>query len=195
MKNILYINPLPENLYILDMNTEVPIHIPPIPFENFAEEFPHVITSIFEQKKYDEIWLIAGPGPFTKMRIVILALNTVKYLYPQTLFRQAHLFQLIPKPFFPILEVNNREYLIKNNTFDKICRSSTTDVEEYIFINKENIEKGNYMGYIKEFSPNFHFSPYRDTKENIIQIFQNLKNTELFHPIYFKNPHIVCPKK
>ena len=60
MKNILFINPIPNNTQIiLSINNHIFEEDLKIHSYEFAEMFPQIITRIIQEKNINEIWLIA----------------------------------------------------------------------------------------------------------------------------------------
>lgn len=155
-----------------------------IPFWQFAEKFPTMLGTLFRKYSPQEIWLIAGPGPFTQMRIITLALNALKYSFPEIIFRSAHFFDILPLDAETrgILEANNREYLI------------TWPKGEH-FISKDALPPGKYIGHISAW---FHqtesqYIPYTEDFPAIVSYFQKTEIIPRFSPLYIKPAHITCP--
>jgi hypothetical protein len=57
---------------------------------------------------------VIGPGPFTLMRVVTLAINALAYTRAIRV-KSCHFFDLISSPNQPIIEANPREYLIREH--------------------------------------------------------------------------------
>jgi hypothetical protein len=77
-----------------------------------ASTFPKMLVTIVDEYKTSDIWCVTGPGPFTLMRVVTLAINTITYTRDITV-KSCHFFDLISPSNQPIIEANPREYLIK----------------------------------------------------------------------------------
>ncbi len=79
---------------------------------NTASTFPKLLVDIVDEYKITDIWCVTGPGPFTLMRVVTLAINAIVYTRDITV-RSCHFFDLITSGNQPIIEANPREYLIR----------------------------------------------------------------------------------
>ncbi len=97
---------------------------------NTASTFPKIIVDLVDQYNINEIFCITGPGPFTLMRVITLAINAITYTRNIQL-KSCHFFELIKSSNIPIIEANTKEFIIKNEN-------------EIINVDKELITKGNY---------------------------------------------------
>lgn len=77
-----------------------------------ASTFPKMLVAIVDEYKITDIYCVTGPGPFTLMRVVTLAINAIAYTRDITV-RSCHFFDLIMSGNQPIIEANPREYLIR----------------------------------------------------------------------------------
>lgn len=214
MKKILYINPLGENIrFISSLSDGVFTENISLPFLEFAENFPKILTENFLKNFYNEIWLIAWPWAFTKMRIVTLAVNAIKFSHPNLIIKTAHFFDFFKNfsNLTPILEANNNEFIYLS-----------TNGEE-TFCLKKDLPEGNYIGLFDTTSTNFdklrqyfgelrqistenvdistkidNSSTYTDFYEDFSEInkfFEHISETPYSEPIYIKPPHITYGKK
>jgi hypothetical protein len=72
-----------------------------------------MLVDIVDEYAIIEIWCVTGPGPFTLMRVVTLAINALTYTRNITV-KSCHFFDLIGEENHPIIEPNPREYLIRD---------------------------------------------------------------------------------
>lgn len=72
-----------------------------------------MLVDLVDLYNVDEIFCITGPGPFTLMRVVTLAINAITYTRTIQI-KSCHFFELIGNDHIPIIEANPKEYLIKN---------------------------------------------------------------------------------
>lgn len=73
-----------------------------------------MLVGIVDEYTINEIWCVTGPGPFTLMRVVTLAINALTYTRP-IIVKSCHFFDLITSENLPIIEANPREYLIRQD--------------------------------------------------------------------------------
>ena len=78
-----------------------------------ASTFPKLLVDIVDEYQIDTIWCVVGPGPFTLMRVVTLAINAISYTRPISV-KSCHFFDLITSGNQAIIEANPREYLIRS---------------------------------------------------------------------------------
>ena len=71
-----------------------------------------MLVSIVDQYQISDIYCVTGPGPFTLMRVVTLAINALVYTRDITV-KSCHFFDLISSGNTPLIEANPREYLIR----------------------------------------------------------------------------------
>ncbi|NRH20594.1 hypothetical protein HOO68_00935 [Candidatus Gracilibacteria bacterium] len=183
MKTILYINPLSTEITFLIFQNDTTI-IKKTLLKNLetATSFPVLLVDTVNQYEVNEIWCITGPGPFTLMRIVTLSINALRYSRDIEI-KSCHFFDLITENFIPIIEANPKEYLIKKN-------------DAVVLIPKDSLEKGNYQGIISGIfsTEDIKYIQYKEDKNNIISVFSSIPCEIRMSPIYFKTPHITCPK-
>ena len=74
-----------------------------------------MLVDIVDEYEIDEIWCVTGPGPFTLMRVVTLAINAISYTRLITV-KSCHFFDLIMSGNRAIIEANPREYLIRSDS-------------------------------------------------------------------------------
>mgnify|MGYP003526997400 CR=1 FL=1 len=127
MNNILYINPLLEEITFYVFQNEKIFIETLVKNLNTANTFPKKIVDFVDLYNIQEIWCIVGPGPFTLMRIITLAINSLKYSKNITL-KSCNFFDIINHEYIPIIEANKKEYIIKTN-------------DKEIIVTKENLEK------------------------------------------------------
>ncbi len=185
MSSFLYINPIWENIdyFVFDAKKNIQEHHTIIS-NDISISFPQKIAELSKKYTLSEVWCIEGPGPFTKMRIVILCLNTLKYIYPTIHLKWCHFFDLIWQisSKIPLLKANRKEFLIQENGSS-------------IFYQKENLPKYEYIWYIWNEDSIDTFTKYKDSVDTVFTVFESLENKSRFSPIYIKKPHITCPKK
>jgi hypothetical protein len=182
MNTILYINPLFEEVHFLIFDWEETIKNTLPKNLATASTFPNMLVDLVDQYDIAEIFCVTGPGPFTLMRVVTLAINAMTYTRTIQI-KSCHFFELITSGNIPIIEANPKEYLIKSKN-------------EIINIEKELLEKWNYEWIIlsKPSTENINYIQYSDNRNNLLQVFsEKLYETKLV-PIYFKPPHITWPK-
>lgn len=179
----LFINPLQSDITLSLLESDMLIKKISIPYGDDFLLFPKAISDITESENIEEIWCICGPGPFTRMRIVTLALNTF-WLSKNIKLKWCHFFDLIDT-WIPILEINKTECLIQDITWNSIL------------INKNDIPQWSYIGYISknDFTDTKVFIEYKEDYEKISTLFWEIEEQKWLSPIYYKNPHITCSKK
>jgi hypothetical protein len=79
-----------------------------------ASTFPRLLIDIVDEYKITDIWCVVGPGPFTLMRVVTLAINAISYTRDIQV-KSCHFFDLITSGNRAIIEANPREYLIQQD--------------------------------------------------------------------------------
>ena len=118
----LFINPLASEINAFIISDKATSQVT-LPKENIAENFPEFIARIFRENTIEEIWCIVGPGPFTMMRVVTLALNSFAYA-KNIPVKGCHFFDVIDTKLSAILEINKEEYLIRRgNTIEEISQN------------------------------------------------------------------------
>lgn len=182
MHNILYINPLLEEItFYVFKNEEIFIENLAINI-NTAATFPKKIVDLVDLYNIQEIWCITGPGPFTLMRIITLAINSLKYT-KNIILKSCNFFDIVNHEYIPIIEANSKEYIIKRNN-------------EINIVEKESLEKWKYIGIISEkiSTEGIKYIQYEEDI-NFIKNFFSKKLWEIrIYPIYFKPPHITWSK-
>jgi hypothetical protein len=182
MKTILYINPLFEEIHFLIFKWENTIKKTLQKNLSTASTFPKILVDLVDTYDISEVFCVTGPGPFTLMRVVTLAINAMTYTRTIQI-KSCHFFELIASGNIPIIEANPKEYLIKDN--------GTT-----MSIAKESIKKWTYEGitWWNFSTEDIKYIEYKDNMMNILHIF-SLKSYETkIVPTYFKPPHITWPK-
>ena len=184
--NILYINPLWENIIFLSkINNIFESQNLIIPFLKFAENFPKILSKFVEEKNIREIWVINGPGTFTKMRVIILTINTIKMSFPEIIVKSVHFFDFFKDlPEKPLIEINAKEFLTND------------DQNVEIFYDKNSLPDSHYIGYsTTELLQTSTFKNFVDQWNEIEKIFKSKKSENFLTPNYIKPPHITHAKK
>ncbi len=180
--NILYINPLSEEIqFILFDGKEIIQKTIPKNYDT-ASTFPKTLVEVVDLYGVTEIYAVVGPGPFTLMRIVTLAINALSY-NRDIIIKSCHFFELIQDHNQPIIEANAKEFLIgtveDTKTIEKALLPGGT--YEWIFQTKFSTDE------IKSIE-------YKDEIQNIIRVFWAKSQQDRISPIYLKPPHITWPK-
>ncbi len=114
MKQILYINPLLPEIHFLIFQENATI-IKTLPKNrDTALDFPKMLVDLVDIYKINEIFCVTGPGPFTLMRVVTLAINALSYTR-NIRIKSCNFFDLITSDAIGIIEANPREYIIKES--------------------------------------------------------------------------------
>ncbi len=182
MNTILYINPLWREISFFIFQNKNTIIEKLDKNLDTAITFPKKLVDLVDLYNIKEIWCIVGPGPFTLMRIITLGINSLKYTNNITL-KSCNFFDLISKNNTGIIESNSKEFIIKNDDIITI-------------IDKNILPKWTYEGitFEKFSTEEIKYIQYNDERKNIENIF-SLKLSEIqISPVYFKPPHITCPK-
>ncbi len=182
MNNILYINPLLNEISFLIFQNENTIIEKIDKNLNTSTAFPKKLVDLVDLYDIEEVWCVVGPWPFTLMRIITLAVNSLRYTKNITL-KSCNFFDLIEWNNIGIIEANTKEYIIKKD--DTIST-----------IEKDWLLRWIYTGIISEkFSTEeIKYIQYEDDKKNIENIFSHILPEIRISPVYFKPPHITCPK-
>lgn len=114
MNTILYINPLTPYITFLISDGESIIEKTLEKNLDTASTFPKLLVEVVDLYQIQDIYCVTGPGPFTLMRIVTLAINVLTYTRDIRV-KSCHFFDLIPSHNQPIIEANPREYLIREH--------------------------------------------------------------------------------
>lgn len=184
---ILFINPISENIRIFHVGDISLRLLSEIPKNHDYDAFPEEIVRHVEQNvevgEIHQIWCIYGPGSFTRMRIVTLALNTLS-LSKNVVLKGCHFFELIDSQYTPLLEINACEYLTRTEWI--------IPWETLLQISWQT-----YSGYISKnnFTENINFIEYLEEYEKIREVFKKKTYTKRLIPIYLKEPHITWSKK
>lgn len=151
----------------------------------FAENFPKILSKFVEEKNIREIWVINGPGTFTKMRVIILTINTIKISFPEIIVKSVHFFDFFKDlPEKPLIEINAKEFLTND------------DQNGEIFYDKNSLPDSHYIGYsTTELRQTSTFKIFVDQWNEIEKIFKSKKSENFLTPIYIKPPHITHAKK
>jgi hypothetical protein len=182
MTNTLYIDPLlPEiQFLIFQEGTTITKTLP----KNFdtASTFPKILVDLVDIYKVNEILCVTGPGPFTLMRVVTLAINALSYTR-NIRIKSCNFFDLITSNTIGIIEANTHEYLTK----DKGIITSVA---------KDFLQKWTYEGIISWnlSTEETKYIQYKDNKNNLFHVFLDKPYEIKIAPIYFKPPHITWPK-
>lgn len=182
MKNILYINPLsPEIIFMVFTGNEI-FTSSLIRNLDTASTFPQRLVEIVERYTIEEIWCVVWPWAFTLMRILTLSINALTYTRDIRI-KSCHFFDLITSGNIPIIEANQKEYIIQKNN-------------EIFHVQKNDLEKGTYEGIISAntSTEGVKYIQYTEEKNNISSVFSVKSFEDRISPIYFKPPHITWPK-
>ena len=184
--HILYINPLDEDIiFLTNINNIINSKTIQIPFLEFAENFPKILAKFVEENNIWEIWVINGPGTFTKMRVIILSINALKISFPNIILKSAHFFDLFHNNNTqPLIEVNTKEFLTNNQQ------------NEEIFYEKNSLPDGNYQWYsTSQLQQTSTFEKFVDQWTELEKIFISKNSENFLTPLYIKPPHITHAKK
>jgi tRNA A37 threonylcarbamoyladenosine modification protein TsaB len=99
MKNvILFTNPLARlnNISILSDIENTIYEMVNFEKHDIASTLPRILGDLYKKYTIKEIWCVTGPGPFTLMRVVCLALNALAF-GEDIKIKGCHLFALIPE--------------------------------------------------------------------------------------------------
>ena len=112
------------------------------------------------------------------MRIVTLSINALTYTTTIQI-KSCHFFDLITSGNIPIIEANQKEYIIQKNN-------------EILHVPKDDLEKGIYEGIISAntSTEGVKYIQYTEEKNNIKSVFSMKSFEKRISPIYFKPPHI-----
>lgn len=178
----LYINPLPKNIkfIVLNENKEILAELDTPKNNDEFSFFPELLTETVKKYGVTEIWCVVWPGPFTLMRIITLAINSIAYTWDIWL-KSCNFFDLIKPWHIPIIEANAREHIIRvpwENTME--------------YIEKGLLTPWTYEGLISknEFTDGISFVKYTENLGNISHLFSTQEFEQRLSPIYFKPPHI-----
>ncbi|MBC7504056.1 hypothetical protein H7169_03720 [Candidatus Gracilibacteria bacterium] len=182
MKNTLYINPLTPEINFLIFDGEQTIARFLTKNLDTASTFPKLLINIVDAYQIDEIWCINGPGPFTLMRVVTLAINALTYTRIIDI-KSCHFFDMVTSGHIPIIEANLREFLIMEST-------------EMTTISKNLLPEGTYEGIFSDIcsTESTKLIQYIEVRASIVDVFSKKQISSRISPIYFKPPHITCPK-
>ncbi len=182
MKTLLYINPLHAEIHFLIFQEDTTI-LQTLPKNlNTASTFPKMLVDLVDQYAINEIYSVTGPGPFTLMRVITLAINAIRYTRNIEI-KSCHFFDLIGWNTIPIIEANTHEYLIRQN-------------QEIIMIPKELLPPWTYEGILWSIvsTETIKYIQYKEIKNNLISVFSKKLYETKIVPLYFKPPHITWPK-
>ncbi len=178
---ILYINPLGKALCLKVFSPEWRILHEEMVVKNNDEFsfFPELLTKLTEEYVISEIWCVIWPWPFTLMRIITLAVNSVAYVKNIPL-KSCHFFDLILSWDIPIIEANTREFLI---------RWATGNTEQ---IEKSKLPPWRYEWIFGEidFTDGKTFIEYKENLNIVWKVFTNKSSETRITPLYYKPPHI-----
>ena len=182
MQNIVYINPIWNEIYFqifiwmetfqksLQKNLES------------ASSFPKMLVEIVDTYSINEIWCITWPGAFTLMRVITLSINALTYTRYISI-KSCHFFDLIPLSRNAILELNPKEYLIRDTYWIRHIEKELLMPWVYEWLISSNLSTENikYIQYINDIDTIFSTFQSKDTETRIV-------------PLYFKPPHITWLK-
>lgn len=179
----LFVNPISADIHLFVIEDSTTIDTSILPKWDDFSLFPGKITDMIDQYHIEEIWCVCGPGAFTRMRIITLALNTLK-LSRWIRLKGCHFFELIDTEI-PILKANEREYITR------VWHG------EIALLPKEELPSGSYKWYGEknDFTDAKVFIQYSEDIRNIDTLFRSLPLSESLSPIYLKDPHITWSKK
>ena len=182
MNNTLYINPLTPEINFMIFQWEQTITKTLTKNLDTASIFPKMLVGIVDEYTINEIWCVTGPGPFTLMRVVTLAINALTYTRP-IIVKSCHFFDLITSENLPIIEANPREYLIRQDG-------------EVVSMMKWELVVWAYEGIFSDIDSTVGSKSiqYKEERGNIVHLFATKQIENNISPIYFKPPHITCPK-
>lgn len=180
---ILLINPIASDISIFLLEGALCKDEFTLPHWDDFERFPGKLVELVELHNIEEVWCICGPWAFTRMRIVTLALNTLK-ISRWIRLKGCHFFELIDREI-PILRANDREYITRVWHGDPSL------------ILKEEIPAGKYRGYGEknDFTDTKVFIQYKEDFFSIQKLFGKIPLSSSLNPIYLKGPHITWSKK
>ena len=183
MSNTLYINPLTPEIHLLIFEWDQIVTKTLAKNLDTASTFPKLLSGIVDQYTITDIWCVTGPGPFTLMRVITLAINAIWYTRAISV-RSCHFFDLISEYHQPIIEANPREYLIREKA--TIVSIAKWDLPEWI-----------YEGIFADIDSTVRDKSiqYSEDRSNIIRVFSMREKESRISPIYFKPPHITWPKQ
>ncbi len=150
------------------------------------EVFPELLRGWIEKFHITKILCITWPGPFTRLRILTLTLNTIKLTYSTIVVRGIGFFEFskgigVTSSF--VLEANRGEYLVSKDWIST-------------FIKKSDLPAGTYFWFWKDsdFTERGISIEYSYTWEQLEKVFDSISNTAMLSPLYIKEPHITWPK-
>lgn len=185
-KNILYINPIFNGIETITYsNGVIKYEVLKIPFLQFAENFPHIITEKFFENHTHEIWVVNGPWPFTQMRIVTLSINSIKFSLPKVILKSTNYFDICRPTVeqMSIIQANANEVLVKKPNSPEF------------FLKKWDVNPGNYCWFLAENTEiEQPFTSFVSNFDNISTIFDTISPQENISPLYIKPPHITWQK-
>ncbi|MDD3145215.1 MAG: hypothetical protein PHV23_03850 [Candidatus Gracilibacteria bacterium] len=183
----LFINTVSKNSIIILFNDNREI-LEQISFEIKGNESSRLIPTIDEflkkkELKYNEIKnivLVNGPGSFTGVRTVVLAINSINYITNNNLTPISY-FELFKN--YPIVKSSSkRDCFFKENTDSKVEMILNEDIEKYL--KEKNIREIYGEADIENV----------EIIENIdyLSIIQKIKleNIKKIDPLYIKKPNI-----
>lgn len=149
------------------------------------ETFPEILHGLVKKYFIAKIAVVNGPWPFTALRIVTLALNTLSLV--------KHI-PLIPVHFFElwVLQKKPLPYCLKANRGEYLIRSS--DMEMLTALHSM---KGSYwgMGDMNDSPENGILIDNTIDMQTILPILEKREWTSMIAPLYIKDPKITPPRK
>ncbi len=182
MNTTLYINPLTPEIHFLIFDWENTITETLVKGIDTGSTFPKILIALVDKYDISDIWCVTGPGAFTLMRVVTLAINWLIYTRPIQV-KSCHFFDLIGNTHLPIIEANSREYLIREGN-------------EIISVTKWDLIEWVYEGIFSDIDSTLWTKSiqYSENRNNITRVFSDKSYEERISPLYFKPPNITCPK-
>lgn len=182
MNTILYINPIWNEICFQIFITSETITKSLQKNLETAATFPKMLVDIVDEYNISEIWCIVWPGAFTLMRVITLAMNALTYTHNIAL-KSCHFFDLIKNSNNAILELNPKEYLIRDSFGIRSISKEFILPWIYEWIISSNLS-----------TEGIKYIQYSDSRDTIFSTFRT-KDTEVrIVPIYFKPPHITWLK-
>ncbi len=184
---LLFIQPVSSEIDITIFDETNFIHNEKILWTNREfEVFPELLIGWIEKYQITKTLCITWPWAFTRLRILTLALNTVRLTHPEISVRGIWFFEYaqlleIKAPY--ILEANKSEYLVSNK--------STLE-----FVKKHELPSGTYFGFWQEsdFTERGISVEYSSNGKQVQKVFDSIQEWCMLSPLYIKEPHITWPK-
>lgn len=186
-ENTLFINPLEEKILFSTFGEVRHEEFVEINFLEFAENFPRILTNFVKKYNIKKIFCINWPAPFTKIRIVTLAINSLKFANKNIKLKSIHLFDIIDnQKYIPIIQANKNEFLIRKNgeEYYENVEVVSKNVEQLSKFDKK------FCGFVEENIKIPNFEKFKISINEIEKFFENIDEVDFISPIYIKSPHI-----